>query len=197
MGIAAALADNDRLRQQLAARDEALASQSAELASQAALLAELTAKLAAVTASNEDLARQLELIRLKLQGRKSERFVDDATLPLPFGFGTPQPPPRLPEPEPAAPEPPAPPAEAPAASPKAHPRRRTLGPSEHRPTRPVRCAIDPAACCGRCGKPLKVFGTSHSYRLECTCSPRPSDIGCPQSGVQRSPRVAMSLWRLS
>ena len=82
MGIASVLAENERLRLALLARDQALA--------------ERDAKIAALTVSNEDLAHRLELIRLNASARRNQRHVEGAS-PLPlFTFAEPVPPPRLP-----------------------------------------------------------------------------------------------------
>lgn len=185
MGIATVLEDNERLRRELAARE--------------AELADRDEKIALLTASNEDLARKLELIRLKTAGRKNERYVENATVPLPFVFEMPSPPPRLPEPDPPAATP------TRSADPQmksGHPRRRVLTSNTTRPTRTLRCAIDPASRCGRCGKPWRVFGTTHSARLEWVpghfetldiARERAACPDCPGEGVVIAPAPSFAL----
>ena len=68
MGIAAVFAENERLRQELAARDQALAARDEALADR-------DAQIAALTVSNEDLANRLELIRLNAAARRNQRHV--------------------------------------------------------------------------------------------------------------------------
>ena len=109
MGIASVLAENERLRAEIAARDAVLAQRDA-------LVAEQEAKIAALTISNEDFAQRLDLIRIKSAARQNQRYVEGpAPIPLPFAFAEPVPPPRLPEAElaeaaPECPIPPIPPA---------------------------------------------------------------------------------------
>lgn len=193
MGLAAVLADNDRLRREAAEREAVLAAREAELA-------ERDAKIAALTASNEDLARKLELLRLKTTGRKNERYTDDATVPLPFAYTMPEPPPRRPEPEASD----AAPAEAAPPKDRSHPKRRSLAPTSERKTRPLRCAIDPEATCARCGGKLRVFGASHSYRIEWVpghfetldvTRERAACPACPSEGVQTAPAPSFALPR--
>lgn len=155
MGIASVLAENERLRAEIAARDAVLAQRDA-------LVAEQEAKIAALTISNEDFAQRLELIRIKSAARQNQRYVEGpAPIPLPFAFAEPVPPPRLPEAEPAeaAPE---------VATPKPRtPRpRRDLSQPSTRPTRRIRCAIDPTAVCATCKGAMKVFGVDTTYRIE-------------------------------
>lgn len=186
MGIAAVLAENERLRR--------------ELADQRAALSQRDAEIAALKASNEDLAQRLELQRLKLAGRRNERYVGDASLPLPFVIPTPDPPPRLPTAEAADP------AEAKDSAPRPRGKqvRRKLAGRTDRPVRRVRCAVDPAAACGKCGGTLRVIGVSHAHRLEwvpghfeildvererCVCPQ------CPSEGVLAAPPPAFALPR--
>ena len=204
MGIAAVLAENERLRRELEAREAALAQRDA-------VLAQRDAEIAALKASNEDLAQRLELQRLKLAGRRNERHVDDTTVPLPFQFSMPEPPPRLPSAEPSevegadggGPEPkPTKPTLSRGAN--GRPARRKLGERTDRPTRKLRCAIDPAAVCAGCGGALRVFGVSHTHRLEwvpghfeildvererCACP------ACPSEGVLVAPPPNFALPR--
>ena len=185
MGIASVLAENERLRLALLARDQALA--------------ERDAKIAALTVSNEDLAHRLELIRLNASARRNQRHVEGAS-PLPlFTFAEPVPPPRLPQPEPSDP------AALPAATAARTPRqRRDLSQSVGRPVRTLKCAIDPTATCSKCNGALRVFGTAVNHRLEwvpghfetlsiererCAC---PS---CPSEGVLVAPAPSFALPR--
>jgi len=206
MGIATVLAENERLRRELAAvlveRESALA---AALATRDALVAERDAQIVALKASNEDMAQRLELQRLKLSGRRNERHVEDANVPLPFVFSMPEPPPRRPGAEPEAEAAEAKAAKAPPnRGPKGRPARRNLGERTDRPVRKVRCAVDPAAACARCGGALRVFATAHTHRLEwvpghfdildvererCACP------ACPSEGVLVAPPPSFALPR--
>ena len=192
MGIAAVFAENERLRQELAARDQALAARDEALADR-------DAQIAALTVSNEDLANRLELIRLNAAARRNQRHVEGGTtLPL-FTFAEPAPPPRLPQPEP--PEASAPPDTPVARTPR---KRRDLSQSTNRPVRPLKCAIDPAATCAKCKGALRVFGTAVNHRLEwvpghfetlsiererCACP------ACPSEGVFVAPPPNFALPR--
>jgi len=196
MGLATILAENERLRGELAARDAVLAQREA-------VLAQREAEVAALKASNEDLAQRLELQRLKLAGRRNERHVEDNAIPLPFPFTMPPPPPRLPgaEVEQAAEEKPR---ISPNRGPNGRPARRNLAERTDRPVRPLRCPVDPAATCGKCGGALRVFGVSHARRLEwvpghfeildvqrerCACP------NCPSQGVLVAPPPSFALPR--
>lgn len=197
MGIGQIIAENERLRRELEAGESARAEREA---AHSAVLAERDARIAALVASNEDLAQRLEMIRLKLSGRRNERDLDDRSIPLPFVFDALAPPPRLPEPEPQAPAGGAPP-EPP---PRTRPARRDPSERKDRPVRDVPCRVDPAARCAKCGGALKVFGTAHTHRIEwvpghfetldiarerCAC---PS---CPSEGVLVAPPPNFALPR--
>lgn len=208
VGIGRLLTENERLRRELEARESALvereAAHAAALVESAsahlAALAERDAKIAELTASNEDLAQRLELIRLKLAGRRNERHVEDYSVPLPFVFAVLPPPPRLPEPEVPAPTDGA----SPPPAPRPRSARRNASEKKDRPVRSLPCKVDPAAACGKCGGALKVFGTSHTYRIEwvpghfetldvarerCACP------ACPSEGVLVAPAPAFALPR--
>ena len=162
MGIASVLAETERLRRELAARDEAIAQRDQAIADRDAKLVEQDAKIAALTISNEDLAMRLDLIRIKAASRQNQRYIPGKEpIPLPLGFPEPVPPPRLPQPEPVEPasEPPAPKARTPRV-------RRDLSQPSARPVRRLPCRIDPAAVCAKCSRPLKVFATELRYRIE-------------------------------
>ena len=196
MGIASILAENQRLRRDLVTKDSAHA---AALAERDARLAEREAQIAALTVSNEDMAQRLDLLRIKASDRRNQRHTEDdtAVIPLPFVFNEPSPPPRLPQPEPVES------VERPAVrAPRIPSKRRDLSQPSSRPTRKLRCAIDPAAACARCGGPLKVFAVAHNYRLEwvpghfetldiererCACP------ACPSAGVLVAPPPSFAL----
>jgi transposase len=206
MGIASVLAENERLRRELAEHQATLAEHQATLAERDTALAERDAQIAALKASNEDLAQRLELQRLKIAGRRNERHVEDPSLPLPFVFAALAPPPRLPSAEAADPElVDEKPLKTPAnRGPNGRPARRKLAERTDRPIRKVRCAIDPTASCTKCGRTLRVFGTAHTYRLEwvpghfeildvererCACP------HCPSEGVLVAPPPNFALPR--
>ena len=189
VGIASILAENQRLRRDLAAQAAALAERDAQVA-------ERDAQIATLTVSNEDMAQRLELLRIKASDRRNQRHTegDAAVIPLPFVFAEPSPPPRLPQPEPVEPPP--------VRSPRAPSKRRDLSQPSGRPVRKIRCAIDPAAACAGCGGPLKVFAVAHSYRLEwvpghfetldmererCAC------LACPAAGALVAPPPSFAL----
>jgi hypothetical protein len=150
MGIALILAENERLRAALTERDQTLAERDQTLTERERAITERDAKIAALTASNEDLAMQLNLIRIKISERRNQRYVEGADVPLPFMFAELAPPPRLPQPEVPEPleplEPPEP--KAPPRTPRA---RRDLSQRKDRPIRKVSCVIDPASACAKCG----------------------------------------------
>ena len=197
MGIASVLAENERLRAELAARDAVLAEREARLATHEAGLAERDAKIAALTISNEDLAMRLDLIRIKAAARQNQRYVEGpAPTPLPFAFAELVPPPRLPVAEPSEPAP------EPASKPRTPRPRRDLSQPSKRPVRRIRCAIDPAAVCAKCQGAMKVFGTDTTYRIEwvpghfqtlavdrerCACPQ------CPKEGVFVAPPPTFAL----
>ena len=200
MGIALILAENERLRAALTERDQTLAERDQTLTERERAITERDAKIAALTASNEDLAMRLNLIRIKISERRNQRYVEGADVPLPFMFAELAPPPRLPQPEVPEPlEPPEP--KAPPRTPRA---RRDLSQRKDRPIRKVSCVIDPASSCAKCGGPLGVFATSHTYRIEwvpghfeildvererCACSK------CPSQGVLVAPPPDFALPR--
>ena len=206
MGVARVIAEVQRLRGQLAEAEQQLAARDEALAERERLLAERQEQIEALTASNEHLARILEMMRLKRQGPKSERYVDDGQVPLAFVGQTPDPPPRLPKAEePAPPEEPAP-SEAPdrpkrRAGPRG-PRRRDLSERDDLRTRSLRCRAVTESACGRCGGDLRVIGEDRSWRLDwvpghferievlrerCACP------ACPSEGVLTAPEPAFAL----
>ena len=199
MGIGSVLAENERLRRELAARELALAQRDADLA-------ERDAQIVALKVSNEDLAQRLELQRLKVAGRRNERHVEDANIPLPFVFAALAPPPRLPAAEAvdAVPVEDKPPKTPPNRGPNGRPARRKLDERTDLPIRKVPCLIDRSAACAKCGRILRVFGTAHTYRVEwvpghfeildvererCACP------NCPSEGVLVAPPPNFALPR--
>lgn len=148
-GLAEILAENQRLREALAAN---LASHKQELATK-------DAQLQALRQTAETLAQQLELIRLSVRGAASQRFVSPQQAALPFVASEVTPPPREPtleeEPKPASPE-----------TNKRRPRRRSREDVDHFPAKTVRCTADPDARCVGCGEPLAVIGQATSFRVE-------------------------------
>lgn len=198
MGIASVLAENQRLRNELAARDQALAERAAKMAEHETEVAKLHSEIAALTLSNEDLATRLELIRLNASARKNQRYIEGKAPISLFTFSEPPPPPRLPQPE--APQTAPEPAEAKPRTPRA---RRDPSQSK-RPVRRLHCAVDPAAVCAKCKGTLKVFATAVNYRIEwvpghfetlsierdrCACPE------CPSQGVLVAPPPNFALPR--
>lgn len=157
-------------------------------------------KVAALTSANDVLGRKLQLIELKLTGRKNERFVDEGQLSLLEADDAIAPPPRIPckeddEPALTEEEKKAAKRERRLASGKS-PRRRKISEMAHIPAREVPCPMDPAACCVRCAKPLVVIGQSEAWRVHwvpghferlhvlrdrCACP------NCPSEGVLTVP----------
>lgn len=192
MGIGLILAENERLRRELTERDSVIAERDAAIA-------ERDAQIAALKISNEDLAQRLELIRLKASERRNQRFIEDGKIvPIPFLFGEVEPPPRLPKPEPEE----KPEDKKPEDKKKPRPNRRDLSNSSKHPTRKVRCRVAPEAACKKCGGALKVFGVSHTYRMNwvpghfeildvererCVCP------NCPSEGVLVAPPPEFAL----
>ena len=196
MGIGAILAENQRLRREM----EALVAQKdALLAEKNAVVVELNQKVALLVEENNQLTRRMELMLLKANDRRNQRYEDDKTLPLPFGPAEITPPPRLPEPE-----------EEPQKEPEAKPnkkggkppKRRNLGENKELEHEQVRCTVSSEANCKKCGGPLKVLGVDRSYRLEwvpgyfkildvererCVCP------DCPSEGVMVAPAPDFAL----
>jgi transposase len=220
-GIGKVLSEVERLRAQVAERDALLAERDAWLAERDAWLAERDAQLAereaviadqaakltkreaevlALTEAAEELARRLALLRLKLFGRKNERYVGDDQAMLPFVPATPEPPPRLPVPESDTDS-----DETAATTPKKEkgkPRRRNLAEMTGLPLRHLRCRRDPDAACQTCGGALRDIGEAVSWRLEwkpgsferirvardkCACP------NCPGQGVLVAPEPAFAI----
>lgn len=191
MGIATVIAENERLRALLAEREAALA--------------ESQQRVEALTASNEQLARALEQIRLKRAGPRSERYTDDRQVGLGFGGHPPEPPPRLPTPEaPAAAESSAPAEPPEPAARKQKPRRRDLSEREDLPRRTLRCRVVREGGCAACGGDLRLIGEDRAWRLDwvpgrfervevlrerCVCP------ACPSQGVLTAPEPAFALPR--
>jgi transposase len=213
MGIAQILAENQRLRaeaEQVAARAADLALREARLAEQLAgvdalrkeiadrdeAIAERDAKLAAVIATSEALSRQLDMIRLKGQGPRNERYLDDQTLPLFTPMNVPTPMPPVPGQEETDIEHKRDP------KPRGVQRRRRLSERDDMPTREMVCARDRKVGCASCGGDLADIGTEVSYRVDfepgrfvrlkvvrekCAC-PK-----CPSQGVLTAPEPSFAL----
>lgn len=145
MGIAAILAENERLRHMVAVRDADLAARDAELA--------------VLRAANDEMAKQLAWQRWKREQPQSERFVPDHQLPLlpDAEAHPPPPPPTRPKPEPAE--------NAPVQADKKLPKRRNLAERDDLRTRNVPCRVAPDSACARCGGTLRIIGTQVSWRL--------------------------------
>ena len=208
-GLGEILQENQALRTQLGAavldldsHKIALQETKQELALRDAMIAELKEKA-------EQLAKTLELLKLKKTGPKNERFVADAAQePLPFPQDI-QAPPRAPQPEDTEladesddavdgdgedntqPE-----NRATQRSAKNTPKRRNRNAFSHLPARNVACAADKDTTCAGCGGALNVIGKAESFRIEwvpghfirqevtrdkCAC-PK-----CPEQGVLTVP----------
>lgn len=211
LGLAEILDENHRLRKSMTAlegqvsemtgglrdRDEALATQALELATAASELAKRDAMLEAVKARAEELAQQLEFLKLKARGPASQRYVPEEQDVLPFP-GDITPPPRAPEPEPNDEEP-----EETSTTDKKKkkrkgktPKRRNRDAFAHFPSRPVTCKTTDDATCAGCGGLLGVIGQAVSFRVDwvpghfiiddvirdkCACP------NCPDQGVLTVP----------
>lgn len=200
MGIAQVIAENQRLQAQLAERDQALVARDQALVAREAALAESLARIEALIASNEQLARALELLNIQRKGPKSECYVDDPQVPLAFGDDAPEPPPRLPPAE--APEAPEEPARRKPRKKRARGGRRDLAERTDLPTRTVPSRVGIDETCRRCKKSLRVIGVDRSWRLDwvpghfervevlrerCVCP------DCPSEGVLTAPEPSFAL----
>ena len=188
-GLAEIIDENGRLRAVVEAQEASLRELGAQLAVHRSELAKRDAMLAAVTSSAEELARQLEVLKLKASGPTSQRYVPEGQELLPFP-GDIAPPPRAPTLDEDDENP----------TPKKRrgkkPRRRRREDFSHLPSRTVRCAADPDSACAHCGGALRVIGQAESFRInwvpghfivedvvrdKCAC---PS---CPAEGVLTVP----------
>jgi transposase len=176
MGIAALAAEVERLRHLADEAERALVAERAAFDEQKKLvdlqalaLMEAKQQVEALTSSNEVLARKLQLIELKLTGRKNERFVEDpAQISLLEPGQTPNPPPRIPGKEDEEEPTPEERKQAIRDRRKASgngPRRRKVEEMDHLPSRVVPCPMDPAAVCAGCHKPLVVIGQAEAWRI--------------------------------
>lgn len=160
-GLAEILQENARLRTALAASRAELVASRAELVASRAELAKRDAMLEAVKATADDLARQLEFLRLKAAGPASQRFVPESQELLPF-TGDIEPPPRAPVPEDNE-------NEDNGSGPKPRrkkPRRRSRDDLAHMRSRKVTCKSTDDATCASCGGALSVIGQATSFRVE-------------------------------
>lgn len=200
-GLAEIIDENKRLREALAAQTALTQQYQNQVEQHKHHAAELEEALAVVVERTEYLERILALQKWKQEQPASERFVADAQVGLPFD-GPSEPPPRSPvlateddEDDNADKD----------GEDKHRPnkrRKRGEKPKRRRlqdldlPKRPVTCRVDPEATCTRCGGPLRVFATAHSYRLnwvpghfvvdklereKCSCP------ACPGQGVLIAP----------
>jgi transposase len=157
-GMAEILEENARLRALLQQRDETLELERQAWAQQQE---KQEVMLAALRTRAEELARALELIRLKQAGPASERFVPSEQQPLPF-LSEVAPPPRAPlidgreAPEPEVPK---------NTESKGQPKRRRWAERTDLARRPVRCVASEESCV-RCGGKLAVIGQATSYRVD-------------------------------
>ncbi|MBW2254189.1 MAG: IS66 family transposase [Deltaproteobacteria bacterium] len=175
--------------------ENGLREKDEELAAQALELAKRDAMLEAVKTGAEELAQQLEFLKLKASGPASQRYVPDEQDMLPFP-GDVTPPPRAPEPEPDESN------EEDASEKKKRrregksPKRRNREAFAHMPSRPVRCKATDDATCASCGGLLGVIGQAVSFRIDwvpghfivddlvrdkCACP------DCPEQGVLTVP----------
>lgn len=184
MGLGQILEENERLRRDLAERDERLAAQLAEIE--------------ALKTSNADLARTLDIIRRKEADRRNERYVPAAqgeALPFP---AVAVPPARPPTAEPIDPADPT----RPPRKPRGTQRRRDLSERDDLKTREVRCVADVSGGCASCGGELHSLGETVSWRIDwvpgefvrekvvrekCACK------NCPGEGVLTAPEPAYAL----
>jgi transposase len=198
-GLGEILDENTRLRESVRALEGRLSEQNAthaiQLATATVELAKRDAMLEVVKARAEQLAQQLEFLRLKQSGPASHRYIPDEQDVLPFP-GDIAPPPRAPKPiidddddkEQAA-----------SGKKKGKgnkPRRRNREAFARFKSRKVTCKADPDATCAGCGGQLSVIGQATSFRIDwvpghfivddvsrdkCAC---PS---CPDEGVLAVP----------
>lgn len=205
MAIGRLLSEIELLRREILEKDNILAQRDA-------LLIERENMIRLLQASNDDLARELQLLRDQISGRKNER---DRRNPTPD-----TPPQTLPDVSPGVPvsdslveEADSEPSEAEMADSETEaeekperkkPRRRNLADATGIPSRALRVSRDPAARCSQCGGDFKDIGTAESWRLEwvpghferiqilrekCVC-PK-----CPSQGVLTAPEPTFALPR--
>ena len=156
-GIGEVIQSNNELREELRVLREALSKAQA-------MLAERDAQLEAVKRTAEQLAQELELIRLARKGPASQRFVPDSQALLPFTTGV-EPPPRAPVDTPQCD------VESTEEAAKVKrpgsnkPKRRNRQDFDHLDSQSVHV---PAAdqTCQSCGEPLEYIGVAKSFRVE-------------------------------
>jgi transposase len=171
-GLAEILEENQRLREReavLAAREAALTivvqEQGEALRQKDHDLQTVTAQRDAVRLRAEQLAQELELIRLRRFGPVSQRHIDDDAQPVLAMFGDITAPPRLAVVEPAAPAEPAAPSRRLAVSAPQQPRRRSREDFRHLPSRKVVCPAPPDQTCAKCKGALRVVGKAETFRV--------------------------------
>lgn len=171
-GLAEILEENQRLREReaaLSAREAALTlvvqEQVEALRQKDHDLQTVTAQRDAVRLRAEQLAQELELIRLRRSGPASQRHVEDDTQGTLAMFGDVTAPPRLAVAEAVvAKDPSAPSRRLPVLAPQ-KPRRRSREDFRHLPSRKVVCPAPPDQACGKCKGALRVVGKAESFRI--------------------------------
>ena len=158
-GLGQILDENNRLRESV----QMLERRISELSEGHAVeLAKRDAMLDVMKTHAEQLAQQLEFLRLKRGGAASHRYLSPGQDVLPFP-GDITPPPRAPKPEPTD-------EETPESNKKKrkgkHPKRRNRDAFSHLDSRKVTCKADDQATCASCGGPLTVIGQATSFRIE-------------------------------
>ena len=174
-GLAEILAENQRLRESLAARELVIAAQDQALNEKDQALSEAHREIAlkaamveALKSSSEELAQKLALIEQRQQGPASHRYIPPEQGQLPFP-GDVAAPPRMPvreeddEPEDEQVNDSR---QKKSDKGKKKPRRRDRDAVSHIRSRKVRCPADPNASCAKCGGELKVIGQGESFRVE-------------------------------
>ena len=216
-GLAEILEENQRLRLTLAEREAQIEHRESALAKLAQVvhareqalrekddaLHAVTARRDAVQRRAEQLAQELEFIRLKRRGPASMRFVpgeDQGVLPI---FPDVTAPPRLPEAGDTSEDDRGGEDDTAKAAGTGTPKRKRKGSSwrnresfNHLPSRTVHCPASDGAACVKCGGDLRVIGQAESFRInwvpghfvvedivrdECACP------NCPGEGVPTVP----------
>jgi transposase len=185
-GLAEILEENRRLRDALAATQAELAAKKYEIATREAMYE-------ALKSTAEDLARHLELLKLKASGAASQRFVVPANQELLRFPGDIKPPPRAPQRDDNEDTDETNPQPRPTGQ---QPRRRKRNDYEGMPSRKVTAKVLEGSTCHGCGGVLGVIGQATSFRVEwipghfliedvirdkCACP------NCPDQGVLTVP----------
>lgn len=173
-GLAEILLENTRLRDLLAQRDAQLAVQAHRLQEQEQELARQRAMLEALKVSAEELARELELRKLRESGPASQRFVPPEQQRMPFPADIVAPP-RAPEHELACDTGNTEDETGQTATTKRQsgkptnnkkkPRRRKRDDFAGLDSRKVYCPAPEGQLCSCCGRPLHIVGSTCSVRV--------------------------------